>query len=186
SFPRPRVSCCLPDAEPLFAPASEGPCDHAPSCDRAGLLVGFGCTIRNRIAMQIRPLSLDEKSALDDGLNLAARLVDGRRPLSSDQIQELYDVMLSKHADFAEGLVATGLAFGELIAGKTGFEWVRVSDEYGEETGLSLPGKQIFCAPVSMIQKRIEGAEASDIAALCDELVRTLQAQANASDQRPD
>lgn len=134
--------------------------------------------------MIIRKLSDDERSALEEGLALAAKLVDGEPPLSTVQVQELYNALLTDHPGYAEGVIVAGLAFGELIAVEGGYEWVRVGDEYGEETMLSPCGTQIVCAPISMIQKRIAASEAINIAELRDETIKMLQRQIDGGDYR--
>lgn len=124
--------------------------------------------------MQIRPLADDEIKARDAGLEMAARLVGEPRPLSLAHVQALYDVLLVEEGG-TEALIALGLAFGEQVAAASDFEWVRVSDEYGDETCLAPPRKQIFCAPISMIQKRIGRQERLDIAVLRDETIATVR-----------
>ena len=134
---------------------------------------------------QLRPLTSDEVGAREAGLDMAARLVGGTRPLSIAHVQALYDVLLSEHAG-DEALIALGLAFGEQIIATSDFEWVRVSDEYGDETVVAAPRKEIFCAPISMIQKRIKRQERLDVAAFRDEtiaIVRERIAEGNAADR---
>ena len=124
--------------------------------------------------MEIRALSSEEQKALEDGLSLAAKIIDGETPLSVDQVQEVYNILQAKHSDFAEGVIAVGLALGQLIVEISDYEWVRVTDEYGEETALSPPGIQFACHPISMIQKRISRNEAVKIEHLRDESIRAL------------
>ena len=124
--------------------------------------------------MEIRALSPDERKALEDGLSLAAKLVDAEPPLSADQVQDVCNVLQTKHSDFAEGVIAVGLALGQLIVEISDYEWVRVIDEFGEETALSPPSVQFACHPISMIQKRISRNESVNIAHLRDESVRVL------------
>lgn len=132
--------------------------------------------------MIIRQLTDDEQAALADGLALAARLVDGLPPLSADQVQALYDALCSDHPNDAEGIIAAGLAFGELIAARADYEWVRVADDFGEETVLAPRNKEIICAPVSMIQKRIEEREAVSIPRLRDATIATVQQEIDDGD----
>ena len=134
---------------------------------------------------QLRPLTNDELAAREAGLDMAARLAGASRPLSVAHVQALYDVLLSEEAG-DEALIALGLAFGEQIAAISDFEWVRVSDEYGDETVVAAPKKEIFCAPISMIQKRIQRQERLDIAAFRDEtiaIVRQRIAEGKAADR---
>ena len=124
--------------------------------------------------MEIRPLNDEEQSALADGLQLAARYVEGELPLSVEQVQILYDVIRDNDAGNVAAQIAVGLAFGEIIATKAGYEWVRVKDEYGEETALSPAGFQACCHPISILQKRIEKKETIKISELCDSVIETI------------
>lgn len=124
----------------------------------------------------LRPLASDEVAARDAGLDLAARLINASRPLRLDQVQALYDAILGGRVDGGgDASIAVGLAFGEQIVSTAAFEWMRVSDEYGDETCVSPPGKEIFCAPISMIQKRLKRREAIDVARLRDEMIEVIQ-----------
>ena len=113
--------------------------------------------------MKITALSTDELSALSDGLNLASKLAKKPKPLSELDVQNLYDEFLQTSLDFQEGIIALGLSFGQLLLEEDNFEWVRVADEYGEETVISPKGSMTICAPISMIQKRLQKKENLDI-----------------------
>ena len=124
---------------------------------------------------RLRPLLSDEIAARDTGLALAAQLVGASLPLRIDQVQALYDALLTARVDGGgDASIALGLAFGEQIVSTAAFEWMRVSDEYGEETCVSPPGKEIFCAPISMLQKRLKRREAIDVARLRDEMIALI------------
>lgn len=128
------------------------------------------------MSANLRPLSSDELAARDAGLDLAARLISASRPLRIDQVQALYDALLAGRVDGdGEASIALGLAFGEQIVATAAFEWMRVSDEYGDETCVSPRGKEIFCAPISMLQKRLKRREAIDVAQLRDEMIEVIQ-----------
>jgi hypothetical protein len=128
------------------------------------------------MSANLRSLSSDEISARDAGLDLAARLINASRPLRIDQVQALYDALLAGRVDGGgDASIALGLAFGEQIVSKAAFEWMRISDEYGDETCVSPPGKEIFCAPISMLQKRLKRREAIDLAQLSDEMIDVIQ-----------
>ena len=122
----------------------------------------------------IRELTDHEIAARESSLDTAARLAGASRPLGTKHVQALYDVLVAEDAG-DEALIALGLAFGELIAAAPDFEWVRVSDEYGEETCVAARGKEISCAPISMIQKRIERRERVDIAELRDGIIASIR-----------
>lgn len=134
---------------------------------------------------QLRPLTSNEISAREAGLEMAARLADASRPLSVAHVQALYDVLLAENAG-DEALIALGLAFGEQIIAASDFEWARVSDEYGDETVVAAPKKEIFCAPISMIQKRVQRQERLDLAVFRDDtiaMIRQRIAEGKAADR---
>lgn len=135
--------------------------------------------------MEIRELNSEEVAALKQGLNLAAKLVGQPLPLTVYAVQELYDSLRQSDTDFAEAGIALGLSFGQLIADEVGYEWVRVSDEYGEETGLSPIGARLFCAPISMIQKRLKSGENVNLVELRDETIRVISSRAKSGEYQP-
>ena len=106
---------------------------------------------------------------------LAARYLDSAGPLPVEKVQELYQVVAEHFRDYDEAHIAVGIAFGETIARKTGWEWVTVTDEYGAETSLSPPGYTIACHPISMIQKRVADNEPVDLAELRDEAIEIIE-----------
>jgi Domain of unknown function (DUF3806) len=127
------------------------------------------------MSTRLRQLSSDEVAARDAGLDLAARLIGAPRPLRIDQVQALYDALLVERADNRDASIALGLAFGEQIVATSEFEWVRVSDDYGDETCVSVPGKEIFCAPISILQKRLKRRETTDLTRLRYEMIEVIQ-----------
>src|SRR5262249_54854926 len=106
-------------------------------------------------AVRMRPLTKEERADCEENLDLAAHLAGARRPLSAANLQELFDVLSEGDAPH-RAVIALGYAFGELIVRRAGFEWARVSDEYGEETCVAPRGVEMYCSPLDMIQKRIE------------------------------
>jgi Domain of unknown function (DUF3806) len=72
-------------------------------------------------------------------------------------------------------VIALGVAFGELIVGKAGYQWVRVIDEWDSENSLSPIGWDACCHPTSMIQKRIERREAVQLSDLVDDTIYTIE-----------
>ncbi|GJL94782.1 MAG: hypothetical protein DHS20C05_11870 [Hyphococcus sp.] len=125
--------------------------------------------------MEIRLLTEQEKSAVTDGLKLAAKWVSGDLPLSTAQVQDLFDAVRTDHADNTMAQIAVGLAFGETIARETGYEWVRVTDEYGDETALAPKGIEVACHPISMLQKRISRSEQTNIVELRDVTIKRVE-----------
>jgi hypothetical protein len=90
-------------------------------------------------------------------------------------VQELYRVVPKNFRDYEKAQIALSIAFGETIARKTGWEWIRVIDEYGAETSLSPPGFMIACHPISMIQKRLDADETIDVAELRDDTIELIE-----------
>lgn len=122
------------------------------------------------------PLTADLQAALQQGLARAAALANADSVPTAIQIQSLYDRFLTQGAPpDEEDVISLGLAFGQLIVDRGGFEWVRIKDEYGEETCVAYPGKKLSCAPISMIQKRLEGQEATRVEVLALETVERLR-----------
>jgi len=125
--------------------------------------------------LDIRPLSDDEEGYRQEALALAANYLDRTTPLPMEKVQELYQVVAENFRDYEKAQIAVGITFGEMIAERTGWEWVRVTDEYGAETSLSPPGYMIACHPISMIQKRIAANEPVDLAELRDETIDVIE-----------
>jgi hypothetical protein len=125
--------------------------------------------------LDIRSLSDEEEGYRQEALALAAQYLDGANPLTIEKVQELYQVVAESFRDYDKAQIAVGIAFGETIADRTGWEWVRVTDEYGSETSLSPPDYAIACHPISMIQKRIASGESVDLAELRDETIEVIK-----------
>ncbi|MET0246710.1 MAG: DUF3806 domain-containing protein [Sphingomonas sp.] len=130
------------------------------------------------MTLDIRPLSDDEEVNRQEFLTLAAHYLDSVSPLRMEKVQELYQVVAENFQNNDKAQVAAGIAFGEIIAEKAGWEWVKVTDEYGVETALSPPGYMVACYPISMIQKRIETGEQVDLAELRDETISIIEQRA--------
>ena len=121
-----------------------------------------------------RPLTPDEETALENGLDLAARLAGEPLPLKVWQVQALYDVFLEEKIEDPDSIIALGLAFGRLFFELLPVEWLRVADEWGAETSLARKGTKAYCHPISMIQKRLERSEQVDLKWLSEETARRL------------
>ena len=126
------------------------------------------------VVANARTLSAEERDALEAGLNFAARLAECDPPLSLDQVQQIYNAFLEENVDDADAIIALGLAFGQCIVSSGPFEWVRVSDEYGEETSIAVLGAAIYLHPVSMIQRRLEQRERIIVEQLCNDTLAHL------------
>jgi hypothetical protein len=122
---------------------------------------------------EYRTLNTEELNALEQGLALAASMAGMASELSMQQVQSLYDKALRKKPSDDE-LIAIGLAFGQQIIAKTGFAWVRISDQWGDETCVGPVGRSLHCAPISMIQKRLDRRDREDLETLAVTLARHM------------
>lgn len=134
--------------------------------------------------MPAAALTEEEHDALQSGLGLAAAMAGGARPLSAAQVQALYDGMRGKEG-VAQALGVVGLAFGELILPQGPFEWVRVSDEHGTETCIGVKELDLFCYPISMIEKRLKQDEAIEVEMLARQTAAELKKLAEAGSAKP-
>lgn len=125
--------------------------------------------------MEIRPLTSEELSALNDTLSLASRIAGKDKALGFEDVHELYTSFINENIDDSGAKIALGIAFGQLFTLSGKYEWVRISDEYGEETALAPLGKNITVAPISMIQKRLNEKLYVDIAELYTETDKIIQ-----------
>jgi hypothetical protein len=127
------------------------------------------------VGPDFRPLTDAERNAREVALNYAARIVGCERPLPDEQLQYLYDGFRREKISETKAIIALGLSFGESLTLHADLEWIRVIDEYGEETCLSPPGLTYYISPISMIQRRLARDETIDIAQLCQDTVGTIQ-----------
>lgn len=128
---------------------------------------------------EIRDLNADEREWLGKGLELAAQLMGREPPITIGDVQDLYDGMLERREPDANAAVALGVAFGELVRMEGAFRWVRLKDEFGEETCVAGPadsaGNRAFIAPVSMLRKRLKADQPADLAVLRDDAAKALR-----------
>jgi hypothetical protein len=113
----------------------------------------------------IEPLSPDRLNALEAGLARAKHLA-GVSDLGDDDVQRLYDRLLAQRERDPADVIAVGLAMGEQMRKLGSFEWVRLVDEWGDETSLAVIGRKLACSPISMVQKRLDREESVDVAEL--------------------
>lgn len=125
----------------------------------------------------IRKLNSDEFEALEQGLNMAARIADAPRPLGISHVQRLYDDYLDEQITDADAIIALGLAFGDEVRRKGKMVWARVIDEYGDETCVAAPKHMVHAAPISMIQKRLKRKERVDMTQLRDATIDAMEKQ---------
>jgi hypothetical protein len=85
--------------------------------------------------------------------------------------------MLEQTVPDEEEVIALGIAFGAAINDRACFHWVRVSDPWGEETCVGPPHKTIHCAPISMVQKRLNRHEAIDLKQLADTVIGSIRSK---------
>ncbi len=125
--------------------------------------------------MKISGLTVEQARAVDEAIALAADYLATDPPFSAVEVQRLYDAVARDHPEHVEAQIAVGMAFGEMIISKADYEWVRVSDEYGEETALCHRAAAVTCFPISMLQKRISKREAVDLVELRDATIAVVE-----------
>lgn len=107
-----------------------------------------------------RALTESEAKAKAEALELAGRMAGKKAPLSFSEVQLLFDAHRARDTQDELETIAIGIAFGQAMINSADFEWVRVADEWGQETCVGPTNKAIHCAPISMIQKRLSRREA--------------------------
>lgn len=122
-----------------------------------------------------RALTPEENGAKEQALGLAERMAKKPLPLSFEDVQRLYNEALGQAARDDEQVIALGIAFGAAINERAGFDWVRVSDQWGDETCVGPPHKTIHCAPISMVQKRLSRQESIDLRQLADTVIKSIR-----------
>ncbi len=122
-----------------------------------------------------RALNAEEHAAMTEALQLADHLVGHDTPLDFAQVQGLYDQLLAQDAPDDDHVIALGIAFGAAINARAGFDWVRVTNQWGDETCVGPAHKTIHCAPISMVQKRLQRSEAIDLEQLANVVIRAIR-----------
>lgn len=135
--------------------------------------------------MKISGLTVEQAQAVDEAIALAADYLATDPPFSPVEVQRLYDAVARDHSEHIDAQIAVGMAFGEMIIGKADYEWVRVSDEHGEETALCHRAAAVTCFPISMLQKRISKREAVDLVELRDATIAALEEAVTNGDWQP-
>ncbi len=125
--------------------------------------------------MKISGLTVEQAQGVDEAIALAADYLATDPPFSPVEVQRLYDAVARDHPENVEAQIALGMAFGEMIIGKADYEWVRVSNEYGEETALCHRAAAVTCFPISMLQKRISKREEIDLVGLRDATIAVVE-----------
>ena len=138
----------------------------------------------NKVEPVARDLTSEERLALEEGLDLAARIAHAPRPLDIADVQRLYDGYLDEGITDSDAIIALGLAFGDDVKRHGNLVWVRVIDEYGDETCLAAPHHIVFSAPISMIQKRLRRKEKVDLMQLREATLETSAKQIPSSMDR--
>lgn len=77
-------------------------------------------------------------------------------------------------ADETVKLQSLGVAFGDALAQQLEMEWVQVTDEYGTDPALRLPGTSVLSFPLTSISKRIERGENVDVYRLFKNAYKTI------------
>jgi len=130
--------------------------------------------------MHVPVISLPTESqieAIDAALARAAKWAGVDRSPDAEKVQEIYDAFLEQSISDSDRIITLGIAFGQVLVDCGGLEWVQIKDQYGEEVCVAVKDKECFCAPISMMEKRINRAESLSIARLCAETLELLDAQ---------
>lgn len=135
--------------------------------------------------MKISGLTVEQAQAVDEAIALAADYLATDPPFSPVEVQRLYDAVARDHSENVEAQIAVGMAFGEMIISKADYEWVRISDEYGEETALCHRAAAVTCFPISMLQKRISKREEIDLVELRDATIAVVEEAVTNGDWQP-
>ena len=128
-------------------------------------------------APALSPLTADQATAVDMAVARAAGWAGVDGPPRPEKVQEIYDAFLEQGIRDFDRLATLGIAFGQLLVDRGALEWVRVQDQHGEEVCVAVRGKQCFCAPISMMQKRIERDERLSVEQLCQDTLDLLDRQ---------
>jgi hypothetical protein len=123
---------------------------------------------------ELRRLNPGEVEALNAALKGAAQVTRANRPTVAD-LQRVYDDALQKRQTSEELNIVIGLALGALIVDGKEFEWARVIDDLGDETGIAVIGKMLHASPISMISTRLNRGERANLAELKDTTVKRLR-----------
>lgn len=114
-------------------------------------------------------------TAIQMNLAKAAEWAGVDRTPDAAKVQEIYDALLEHEISDPDRLITLGVAFGQLLIDRAGLEWVSVTDKHGTEICVAVPAKQSFCAPLSMMGKRIDRAEPLSIEQLCEDTLALLR-----------
>lgn len=60
-------------------------------------------------------------------------------------------------------LQSMGVVFGDVLASKLGLRWIMITDEYGTDPTLQIPGTQFIFNALTMISKRVEQGRAVNV-----------------------
>lgn len=123
-----------------------------------------------------RALTDAEMQARDQALAFLAEVSAVKQPITVEALQRVYEQALDEGLENNTNLiVALGIAFGQTFLSDPDFEWVRLHDEYGEETVIALKSYKLNAAPVSMIDKRLKRRERINLAELRREVIARLR-----------
>jgi uncharacterized protein DUF3806 len=74
-------------------------------------------------------------------------------------------------------LQSLGIALGDALVQRQGYEWVAVEDEQGRDPALRVPGTTLTLFPLTMISKRIEQGEEVDVYTLFEGVCTLVEKQ---------
>lgn len=115
-----------------------------------------------------RPLSKSERDQVEAGVLLAARLLDVAEIYAVDQLQDLYDTLLTSADSDDRAVDALGYAFGSLMLRQEWLGWAMLSDEFGSEISVAVQDRALGCSPLSMLRNRLSDGTPCDLAELLE------------------
>lgn len=127
--------------------------------------------------MIIRDLNDEEQDALVSGRHFFQTLCVKLKmnPQNPASLQQLFDEAVAGQRPVQEAILSLGIAFGDRMAAEHPLEWVRVSDEFGEETVLARKSSQLIIAPISVVQKRVDSREMWNLSELAERLAALIE-----------
>ncbi|AJT40785.1 DUF3806 domain-containing protein [Psychromicrobium lacuslunae] len=121
------------------------------------------------MTQQIAPLSAETSQYLDSMRGwIAGHLPEESRAefASSGVKLQVLAAMLNNGWVGPENtweLHAMGAVFGDALAQELELEWVQVSDEYGTDPAVRVPGSTVLSFPLTIIAKRVEQQSMGDV-----------------------
>lgn len=138
--------------------------------------------------ISISSLEKEDAEFLQNRRGFAAQIEKMRQippkdvPITISVLQGMYDGGIAEQIDDQPYWEALAICIGDELVKRHHFEWVLITDEWGTEPAVAVPGKMVYATPMSMIFKRVEKREKVEVEFLIEETARVLNRQAQLSD----